>query len=100
MLTKEEVVQIAGLLAAELEERARTGLGLRLVIDDTARNYIAGKGYSPKYGARPLRRVLQDEVENPLSDLLLKGETELARGLLVREEGGKLVIVPAEPEAV
>ncbi len=100
MLTKEEVVQIAGLLAAELEERARTGLGLRLVIDDTARTYIAGKGYSPKYGARPLRRVLQDEVENPLSDLLLKGETELARGLLVREEGGKLVIVPAEPEAV
>ena len=95
MLEKEEVVKIAGLLAAELENRAKAGLGLSLVIDDSARQYIAGKGYSPKYGARPLRRVLQDEVENPLSDLLLKGEADISDGLLVREEGGKLTIVPA-----
>ena len=99
MLEKEEVVRIAGLLAAELEERAGNSLGLTLTIDESARKYIAEKGYSPKYGARPLRRVLQDEVENPLSDLLLKGGIDPAGGLVVREEGGKLEIVPAAEKA-
>ncbi len=95
-LTEEEVEKIAGLLARELEERARKGLGLSLSISDEARKYIAKKGYSPKYGARPLRRILQDEVENPLSDLLLAGEVDTANGLAVTEAEGALVIRPVE----
>ena len=95
-LTEEEVEKIAGLLARELEERARKGLGLSLSISDEARKYIAKKGYSPKYGARPLRRILQDEVENPLSDLLRAGEVDTANGLAVTEAEGALVIRPVE----
>ncbi len=57
------------LLAWRLEARKIT-----LAIDDAARKWLADQGYDPIYGARPLKRVIQRELQNPLAELLLSGE--------------------------
>jgi ATP-dependent Clp protease ATP-binding subunit ClpB len=70
-----------------------------LVLDETAKAWLAEKGYDPAYGARPLKRVIQREVQDPLADRLLAGE--IADGSTVRIVGGNehLLFVPAEAEA-
>ena len=47
---------------------------ISLVLTDQARTFLAEKGYDPIYGARPLKRVIQKHIENPLSMKILKGE--------------------------
>ena len=47
---------------------------LKIQLDDRAMEYLAQKGYDPAFGARPLKRVIQQEIENPLSMAILKGE--------------------------
>ncbi len=73
VLTNEQILQIVDLqtreIAARLEEQ-----GLSLQLTDAARRALAARGYNPEYGARPLRRVLQREIESPLSKRLLQGE--------------------------
>jgi ATP-dependent Clp protease ATP-binding subunit ClpB len=72
-LRREEVSKIVDLqlarLTAQLEQR-----GLGLVVTDAARNEIAARGYDPAYGARPVKRVIQQSLQNPLATELLKGE--------------------------
>jgi ATP-dependent Clp protease ATP-binding subunit ClpB len=65
---------------------------IALDIDKTAREWLADKGYDPVYGARPLKRVIQQELQNPLANLLLAGK--IADGDKVRVsagEGGLLI---------
>jgi ATP-dependent Clp protease ATP-binding subunit ClpB len=47
---------------------------ITLSLDDSAINYLADRGYDSAYGARPLKRVIQSEIQNPLAELFLKGE--------------------------
>ncbi|MDE2789946.1 MAG: ATP-dependent chaperone ClpB [Paracoccaceae bacterium] len=58
-----------GMLARRLEGRKLT-----LQVDDRARRWLAEKGYDPIYGARPLKRVIQKELQNALAERLLSGE--------------------------
>jgi ATP-dependent Clp protease ATP-binding subunit ClpA len=57
---------------------------------DAAKKYLGEKGYEPEYGARPLARVIQDEVKRPLSDHLLFGELEHGGHVAVDVKDGKL----------
>ncbi|MBE3587412.1 MAG: ATP-dependent chaperone ClpB [Thermoanaerobacteraceae bacterium] len=66
--------QIASLMLQRLADRIQGGTGNKLEWDDGALNYLASKGYEPAYGARPLKRLIQQEVETPLSRLMVKGE--------------------------
>jgi ATP-dependent Clp protease ATP-binding subunit ClpB len=50
------------------------GQRIELVVTDAAKRYLADAGYSPVYGARPLKRVIQNEVETGLSRLIVAGE--------------------------
>ncbi len=50
------------------------GRKIRIDLDDQARSWLADKGYDPAFGARPLRRVIQKSVQDPLADLMLSGE--------------------------
>jgi len=50
--------------------------GIELTLDDKAMTYLADKGYDPVYGARPLKRVIQTVLQNPLANLILSGEVE------------------------
>jgi ATP-dependent Clp protease ATP-binding subunit ClpB len=76
-----------GLLAQRLEERKIT-----LQVDASARKWLADQGYDPVYGARPLKRVIQRELQNPLAGLLLSGEVRDGSEVPVTAGPGGLVI--------
>jgi ATP-dependent Clp protease ATP-binding subunit ClpB len=82
-LGKEQIRQIASLQTRGLVERLQ-GMRINVEIDDSALDLVAQKGYDPVYGARPLKRVIQKEIETPVSKMLIAGELT---------EGGKLKII-------
>lgn len=82
-LNKADMKQIVGLLAKELTQRCQKQLNIELLVRDGAKNYIVEKAYEPKYGARPLRRKLQNEVEDKLAELLLDGTVKVGMQVIV-----------------
>ena len=72
-LTREQLRQIVSIQIERLQGRlAERGLAIRLT--DAARELLAERGYDPVYGARPLRRVIRQLLENPLAQALLRGD--------------------------
>lgn len=72
-LTRQEVGKIFDLLIGELAQRlVRQGLGLRIL--PSAKRFLIDKGYSTKYGARPLRRTIEDELEHAIAEGVLTGK--------------------------
>ena len=71
---------------------------ISLELDDSAKMWLADKGYDPAYGARPLKRVIQREVQDPLADKILAGE--ISDGATVRIVGGSehLLFLPSDAE--
>jgi len=76
-LTNREITKIFNLLADELNERL-IHQGIHLVITPSARRHVISKGYDEKFGARPLRRALATELEQPIADGILSGEYQKA----------------------
>ena len=72
-LTKEDMKQIVILLAKTLVERCRTQMEIELHIRDSVKAYIVETAYDPKYGARPLRRMIQSKIEDALAEEILAG---------------------------
>ncbi|MGI6078353.1 MAG: ATP-dependent Clp protease ATP-binding subunit [Fastidiosipilaceae bacterium] len=72
-LSKSELRKIVDLMLADVNQMLSEH-GLKLVITDKAKDFITDKGYSPQYGARPLRKQIQRLVEDPLSDMMLRQE--------------------------
>jgi ATP-dependent Clp protease ATP-binding subunit ClpB len=72
-LTLENIKEIAGIQIEQLNQRL-TSRNLKIHLEDNAMEHLAQKGYDPAFGARPLKRVIQQEIENPLSMAILKGE--------------------------
>lgn len=70
-LTEEHLIQIAGLMLKKLQENMMREKGIELQISEELKATIAKLGYDPKFGARNMRRVLQDKVENALAIALL-----------------------------
>lgn len=73
-LTEKDLQQIVGLLCKDLIKRAKVQLDITLKIRDSVKKAIAEKGNDRKYGARPLRRALQSELEDPMTEAILNGE--------------------------
>jgi ATP-dependent Clp protease ATP-binding subunit ClpB len=65
---------------------------MTIVLDDAARTWLANTGYDPVYGARPLKRVIQRFLQDPLAELLLQGEVMDGDEIRVTVADGKLVI--------
>jgi ATP-dependent Clp protease ATP-binding subunit ClpC len=85
-LTEEEIVKIVDLMTARLDVQLRNkDMGLELTAD--AKALLAKKGYDPVLGARPLRRTIQREIEDPLSEKILFGELAT----------GQIVVIGTEP---
>ncbi|MCB9455544.1 MAG: ATP-dependent Clp protease ATP-binding subunit [Anaerolineaceae bacterium] len=76
-LTREEIKQIVDLEIKKVGERL-VEHAITLEISEEAREWFAQKGYDPEYGARPLRRLIQNELEDALSDGILSGEFPFA----------------------
>ncbi len=72
-LSKEHLKKIVEILLGRLRERL-ADRHITLELTDAAREYLVRVGYEPAYGARPLKRVIQHEVETELAKMLLKGE--------------------------
>ncbi len=72
-LTEEHMKKIVGLMCRELVERIKTQLDIHLMIRDSVKKFIVEKGTDKKYGARPLRRALQNELEDKLAEAILEG---------------------------
>ncbi|HSS08332.1 MAG TPA: type VI secretion system ATPase TssH, partial [Acidimicrobiales bacterium] len=71
-LNEEDIRQIVDIQLQDLEARlAQRRLGL--VVTDSARTWLAGRGYDPAYGARPLKRLIQREISDRLAFALLEG---------------------------
>jgi len=73
-LLREQVKQIAELMLDELKERLFEEHTITLTLDESASELLIEKGYDPRYGARPMRRALEQLIENPISELILQGE--------------------------
>ena len=73
-LGKDEMKRIVGLMCREFADRAKNQLGIHLTVRDSVKKHIVEKGTDQKYGARPLRRAMQNMLEDKLAEALLSGE--------------------------
>tara|TARA_Y100000590_G_scaffold293068_1_gene330060 strand:- start:1542 stop:4040 length:2499 start_codon:yes stop_codon:yes gene_type:complete len=99
-LSIEQMNQIVDLMlmsvSIELVQR-----GINLEVTEEAKSWIVNKGFDPQFGARPLRRVIQDHVEDKLSDIILSGELNPGDTAVVNvdesDEGGNLQVAAQSP---
>jgi ATP-dependent Clp protease ATP-binding subunit ClpC len=96
-LTLEQVIEIVDLQMKEIAGRLGEH-GIKIELTDAARVWLAEQGYDPAFGARPLRRTLQKQVESPLSVKLLKGEFKESDVIVVdyNEEEGLVFVTRQE----
>ena len=95
-LTKDEIVEIVDLFVASLQDRL-TEQNLSIELNDAAKELLATRGYDPSMGARPLRRTVQDMLEDKLSEKLLYGEIPAHSHIAVTTSGeGKDAILEFE----
>jgi ATP-dependent Clp protease ATP-binding subunit ClpC len=85
-LSQEEIIEIVDLMLAKLEDRLRDK-DMGLVLTDSAKKLLAEKGYDPVMGARPLRRTIQREIEDALSEKILFDEVRAGQIVVVDVEG-------------
>ncbi len=93
-LTMDDVVQIAWLMINGIAKRLERQKGVTFHADDAAVEELAKAGFDPQFGARPLRRVIQDRVDNALADLILRNEVG-RKDTIVLEPGGTLRVEKA-----
>jgi len=85
-LTKDQIIQIVDLMIANLDDRLKAkDMGIELT--QAAKDLLAARGYDPLLGARPLRRVIQREIEDSLSERILFGELKTGEIIVVDVEG-------------
>ena len=90
VLTKEEVKKIAKLFIDELKVRLLNEHQITLKITSSAMDLLADKGYDENYGARPLRRVIQNEIEDVLADKILEGTLSNGQTMTIGKKDKKL----------
>lgn len=73
-LNKEDIKKIVTILSKSLIDRCEKQMGIHLTITGSVKGYIAEKAYNPKYGARPLRRMIQTQIEDMLAEEILSGK--------------------------
>ncbi len=90
-MEKDQIREIVDLML----KRVRTQLteqSISLEITDAAKDYLVSKGYDPLYGARPLRRVIQNLVEDKLAEGLLQGKFKGGENILIDYKDGEITL--------
>jgi len=98
-LTKEDIRKIVNLMLASVTQQLAEKK-IKLEVTDAAKDFLGEKGYDEVFGARPLRRVIQDMVEDKLSEDLLRGKFREGDTAMVDLEGEEITIHPAPVEAL
>ncbi len=93
MLNESDMMKIATILTGSLVKRAKEYMGIDLTITDAAKKLLVKKGSDKKFGARPLKRAIQTELEDILSEEILKGNIKEGARVKTKVTGGKIVIV-------
>lgn len=93
MLNEADMMKIATILTSSLVKRAKEYMGIDLTITDAAKKLLVKKGSDKKFGARPLKRAIQTELEDILSEEILKGNIKEGAKVKTKVTGGKIVIV-------
>jgi ATP-dependent Clp protease ATP-binding subunit ClpC len=96
-LSREQIKQIVDLEVSKVGERLGEH-GMQLGLSEAAREYLASKGYDPELGARPLRRVVQSEVEDALSEGLLSGRFGKSDQIMIDVQDGQLAFYPTQTD--
>ncbi|OGV69174.1 MAG: NDP-hexose 4-ketoreductase [Lentisphaerae bacterium RIFOXYB12_FULL_65_16] len=94
-LGKTDIGEIVSLEVAKIQERLATR-GIRLEYGDPVRDFLIDKGYKPEYGARQLRRVVEQYIEDPLSEEILRGALPEGARIVIEAGDGKLLFRPNE----
>jgi ATP-dependent Clp protease ATP-binding subunit ClpB len=94
-LTREHLRRIVDIQLSRLQARL-ADRNLELVFSDAVKDFLAERGYDPVYGARPLKRVVQNAIETVLAQRIIAGEVTDGERLLVDVRNGELVFQPAD----
>ena len=100
-LAKEEIFRIIDIALKDLYKRL-DGMGYTLDLTEDAKEFVAGKGYDPQYGARPLHRAIQKYIEDPLAEFILQsnpGEGAVFEAVLNDAKDGLIVRAASEKKA-
>ena len=90
-LNKDDMKQIVALMLKELTNRCEKQMGIHLTVRDSVKKYIVDKAYDPKYGARPLRRQIQNDIEDELAEEILSGKVKKDTEVTVTVHKEKIV---------
>ena len=90
-LSKDDVKGIAALMLKELKNRLAKQMDITLTYGDTVKNFIFEKGYDKKYGARPLKRAIQNYIEDALAEEILSGKLQASDKVGMSVSDGKVV---------
>ena len=95
-LNKDHINKIVDLMLKDVQKEL-TDKSMKLEATDAARNLLGEKGFDPVFGARPLRRIIQDLVEDPLSEQLLRGEFCPGDTIIIDAEDGRIITRTLQP---
>ena len=93
-LTKEHIRKIVELMLSQVQTQLKEK-EMKLEITDAAKDFLGEKGYDPAFGARPLRRIIERMVEDPLSEAILTGRFHSGETVQVDCQNGEIVLQPA-----
>jgi len=94
-LTKREIRKIVDVRLAEIQKRlASNGRNVKIELDNEVRDYLGSAGYSPAYGARPLQRLIEQEVLNKLAVMILRGSVKDGETARVVLDDGHILVLP------
>ncbi|MCL5059017.1 MAG: ATP-dependent Clp protease ATP-binding subunit [Actinobacteria bacterium] len=94
-LSREHIKDIVGLMVGEVAERIKEG-SIKIEVTESAREFLAEKGFDENYGARPLRRAIQKEIEDRISEELLTGAIRQGDHVFIDKEGDGLAVRRAD----
>lgn len=99
-LNKNDMKSIITIMAEELRKRCADQLQIELVVRDSAKSWIVDKAFDRKYGARPLRRKLQDEVEDRLAEEIIQGRLKSGDKAIVTTKNKELTVTKAQEQKI
>jgi len=97
LLTGDNLRDILGLLLRK-EEKLLAGRDLKVQISEAAKSWLLAQNDRPEWGARPLRRIIQQHVRQPLADFLLEKDPQPGTLIKIQKQGNHLKFVPAPPK--
>ena len=99
-LKKPEIKKIVNILLKNLEKRCDEQLGIELKISESVKDYLAESGFDSKYGARPLRRAIQNRLEDPMANKILDGGIKTGDTVKIQLLKKEIHFVPVREEKV